>query len=132
MHFNSPRRSIFIIFAVKLRQTSSLFSGQAYYEDTDLSMHINHDLGKRIWYQPLAVARHYEHASFGMKDAVKLTREGKEVFSRRWKSELNEHYSNDLVTSKILARDSRRDSHNILYIGQLIPRRNITDEGQSR
>ena len=45
---------------------------EVYYEDTDLSMHINHVLGKKIWFQPLAVARHHEHASFGHSEAVQF------------------------------------------------------------
>jgi len=44
----------------------------AYYEDTDLQMHINHALNKNIWFQPLAVARHQEHASFTHSGAVQL------------------------------------------------------------
>uniref|UniRef100_A0A7S2EV24 Glycosyltransferase 2-like domain-containing protein n=1 Tax=Ditylum brightwellii TaxID=49249 RepID=A0A7S2EV24_9STRA len=36
-----------------------------YYEDTDLQMHIQHDLKREIWLQPNSVARHDEHGSFG-------------------------------------------------------------------
>ena len=46
-------------------------------------MHINHDLGKEVWFQPLAVARHHEHGTFG-SDSVSLMQAGQKVFAKKW------------------------------------------------
>ena len=59
-----------------------------YYEDTDLQMHIQHDLGKEVWLQPLAVARHEEHGSFGQEGSRALIQEGRKTFSVKWFSAL--------------------------------------------
>lgn len=55
-----------------------------YYADTDLCMGIFHELGKWIWYQPLAVAHHQEHASFGSNITALLMWEQGLVFQEKW------------------------------------------------
>ena len=64
----------------------------AYCEDTDLQMHLQHDLGKEVWLQPAAVAFHDEHGSFGNKAAMENMQAGKKVFFSRWKDALLEHH----------------------------------------
>ena len=60
---------------------------EAYYEDTDLQMRLTHTLAKRVWYQPLAVARHHEHGSFG-GNVSKLMRQSHATFYQRWHAAL--------------------------------------------
>ena len=56
---------------------------KAYYEDTDLQMHIQHDLGNEVWFQPDAVALDVEHASFGIS-STGLMQESSKVFFSKW------------------------------------------------
>ena len=100
---------------------------EAYYEDTDLQMHIRHDLGKEIWYQPLAVAMHAEHGSFG--DSAKgLMQRSAIVFRERWRGKLDSLYTegSSLQPATILrSRDSRRNTASVLYVDELLPRLRI-------
>jgi len=96
----------------------------AFYEDTDLQMHINHDLGKEVWLQPLAVARHHEHGTFG-SESVKLMQAGQKVFAEKWAGPLQEHFHPPGRADPLHilhARDGRRNQvPNILYLDSLIP-----------
>mmetsp|Transcript_27131 Transcript_27131/g.42173 ORF Transcript_27131/g.42173 Transcript_27131/m.42173 type:complete len:524 (+) Transcript_27131:756-2327(+) len=107
-----------------------------YYEDTDLQMHIQHDLGKEVWLQPLAVARHEEHGSFGQEESKALIEIGRQVFLEKWKDALEKNHlplpwnEKPEIKEKLLfhASDLRaRNPHNsnILYIGAVDP---ITSE----
>mmetsp|Transcript_43337 Transcript_43337/g.114071 ORF Transcript_43337/g.114071 Transcript_43337/m.114071 type:complete len:837 (-) Transcript_43337:328-2838(-) len=100
---------------------------EAYYEDTDLQMHIRHDLGKEIWYQPLAVAMHAEHGSFG-DQAVALMQRSAQVFRERWREQLDRVYTEGSASQPaaiLRSRNSRRDTTSVLYVDQLLPRRRI-------
>ena len=98
-----------------------------YYEDTDLQMHIQHDLDAEVWYQPLAIANHHEHGSFGQSDAVRLMEKGAEVFRNKWKDHLPEHVFPNLdqwERSLLLASDIRSrlpNKVNLLYLDERIP-----------
>eukprot|EP00550_Attheya_septentrionalis_P009137 CAMPEP_0198285732 /NCGR_PEP_ID=MMETSP1449-20131203/4967_1 /TAXON_ID=420275 /ORGANISM="Attheya septentrionalis, Strain CCMP2084" /LENGTH=684 /DNA_ID=CAMNT_0043983265 /DNA_START=220 /DNA_END=2271 /DNA_ORIENTATION=+ len=103
-----------------------------YYEDTDLQMYIQHELGKEVWLQPLAVARHDEHGSFGQKDSVTLMQKASKTFITKWQAIILEHhihapftltkYEQDvehLRASDVRARNPTKA--NILYLDTLIP-----------
>jgi len=62
-----------------------------YYEDTDLQMHIQHDLGKEVWLQPLAIVHHNEHGTFGTKESQHLMQKASKVFKSKWRSALMRH-----------------------------------------
>ena len=104
-------------------------SFSAYYEDTDLQMHINHDLGKQVWFQPLAVAFHSEHASFG-SGSVDLMRQGRKTFAKKWELALQEHMPHPgddqlkfLQASDIRGRTSGKG--NILYVDEHFAAKNM-------
>mmetsp|Transcript_4202 Transcript_4202/g.4836 ORF Transcript_4202/g.4836 Transcript_4202/m.4836 type:complete len:876 (+) Transcript_4202:264-2891(+) len=103
-----------------------------YFEDTDLQMHIQHDLKKQVWLQPFAVAYHDEHGSFGSDDSKKMMKQGHKIFKTKWASELAEHhvpppfplieYEQQLAflrASDLRARDPKKA--NILYIDERVP-----------
>ena len=97
---------------------------KAYYEDTDLQMRIRYELNQVIWYQPLAVARHHEHGSFGT-NAKALMQAGAVTFRNRWGRVLDASHrppTNDPV-GVMRASDRRMDrSFAVLYIDVLLPR----------
>ena len=97
---------------------------KAYYEDTDLQMRIRYELNQTIWYQPLAVARHHEHGSFGTS-AMALMQAGAVTFRNRWGRVLDASHrspTNDPV-GVMRASDRRLDSlPAVLYIDVLLPR----------
>jgi len=102
----------------------------AYYEDTDFQMHINHDLKKKIWYQPLAVAYHAEHASFGISNSDKLMKDGAKVFKNKWKDALQEHLPSPTSLregGKILraSHGPWRNATNILSMDWSIPDKSL-------
>jgi GT2 family glycosyltransferase len=98
---------------------------KAYYEDTDLQMHIQHDLKKETLFQPLAVANHIEHGTFSAHKAINLMQEGQIIFERKWHTALQQEHMdfNDSNQIALLhARDSRRKRlPKILYIDDGIP-----------
>ena len=99
---------------------------KAYYEDTDLQMYLNYDAGKKVWFQPLAVARHREHGGFGLDTAAKLSIESKKTFVARWGDVLSHHLPpSTKPIEDVRARDSRRDTISVLYVHQLIPRKRL-------
>ena len=65
-----------------------------YYEDTDLQLHIQHDVGKEVWLQPKSVALHDEHGSFGPEESEKLMESGSKRFARKWGAALKQHHVN--------------------------------------
>ena len=97
---------------------------EAYYEDTDLQMRIRYELNQTVWFQPLAVARHHEHGSFGAK-SVALMQAGAVTFRNRWSRVLDtshQPHTTDFV--KVMrASDRRMESMAaVLYIDALLPR----------
>ena len=102
-----------------------------YFEDTDLQMHIQHDLNKEVWLQPLAIALHAEHASFGKSDSSELMNTGKKRFKGKWNDELKEHVPTPFHLSEqqqhlefLRAGDIRGrkpDKANILYFDMSVP-----------
>ena len=100
---------------------------KAYYEDTDLQMRIRYELNQTIWFQPLAVARHHEHGSFGTS-ATALMQASAVTFRNRWGRVLDVSHrarppANDPV-GVMRASDRRLDSMPaVLYIDVLLPRR---------
>jgi len=65
-----------------------------YYEDTDLQMHIQHDLHKEVWFQPLAIAFHDEHGTFGTEESAELMKKSSNIFYNKWKDFLKaDHFS---------------------------------------
>eukprot|EP00586_Coscinodiscus_wailesii_P000698 CAMPEP_0172484550 /NCGR_PEP_ID=MMETSP1066-20121228/12048_1 /TAXON_ID=671091 /ORGANISM="Coscinodiscus wailesii, Strain CCMP2513" /LENGTH=752 /DNA_ID=CAMNT_0013249159 /DNA_START=284 /DNA_END=2542 /DNA_ORIENTATION=+ len=59
-----------------------------YYEDTDLQLHIQHDIGREVWFQPKSVALHDEHGSFGSDESVKLMQDASKRFAAKWEYSL--------------------------------------------
>ena len=101
------------------------------FTDTDLQMHIQHDLKMEVWFQPKAVALHAEHASFGNTDSVELIKKNAKLFKQKWKNSLITHIPNPhrlaphanhlavLTAADLRARDPTKA--NIIYFDQLIP-----------
>lgn len=56
-----------------------------YYEDTDLQLYIQHDLNKEVWIQPMSIARHEEHGSFGVEASAKMMQNSQSKFYAKWK-----------------------------------------------
>ena len=110
----------------------------AYYEDTDLQMHIQYDLLKEVWFQPKSIAKHEVNGTFGKVPAQVATMsvQSQSIFISRLKNALQHHFPNPLSTySKaidvnkglLLASDVRSrkaGAANILYIEELVPDRN--------
>jgi hypothetical protein len=63
-----------------------------YYEDTDLQLHIQHDLGREVWFQPKSVALHSEHGSFGAEKSKEMMKAGAKRFANKWKDALAGHH----------------------------------------
>lgn len=96
----------------------------AYYEDTDIAMHITHDLKRKIWLQPNAVLQHYEHGTF-KESSLKRMQEGRIIFQNKWSQALLTHNKPKIINrSLLIARDSRRNTPNVLYVDDLLPRLN--------
>ena len=64
-----------------------------YYEDTDLQLHIQHDVGKEVWLQPKSVALHDEHGSFGTTESKKLMQDAAKKFARKWNHKLSGYHA---------------------------------------
>ena len=103
-----------------------------YYEDTDLQMHVQHELEKEVWLQPRAIALHNAHASFGSEAGTKLMAEHSKIFKKKWDFYLRDkhlaapfHLSQQqqevtfLKANDLRARDP--SIANILYIDLDIP-----------
>jgi glycosyltransferase involved in cell wall biosynthesis len=103
-----------------------------YYEDTDLQLHIQHDLHKEVWLAPRAVAVHDEHGSFGADEAVNKMQAAQKLFYEKWKSSLiPKHVENPhrlpeeeknieiLKASDLRARDPSKAR--ILYLDAELP-----------
>jgi GT2 family glycosyltransferase len=103
-----------------------------YYEDTDLQLHVQHDLGSEVWYQPKSVALHAEHGSFGNEKSERMMQEGAKRFAKKWGSflkgnhvkppfELDEHAQGFefFKASDLRVRD--REKAKILYIDDKTP-----------
>jgi hypothetical protein len=102
----------------------------SYYEDTDLQLHVQHDLGKEVWFQPLAMVHHHEHASFGQAQSLALMQKGAIVFREKWKKALDREHlpSPKIDDTKSLLLERGRDTRlrksgrvKILYIDELLP-----------
>ena len=63
-----------------------------YYEDTDLQLHIQHDMGRQVWLQPKAIALHDEHGSFGAADALSKMEKASIRFREKLESFLSQHH----------------------------------------
>ena len=98
-----------------------------YYEDTDLQMHIQHDIQKEVWLQPRSVALHDEHGSFGAADATAKMEAASKLFVNKWKDSLQQNHlpnpyllqekEQSVVFLKASNRRARDESTpNILYI----------------
>jgi hypothetical protein len=107
-----------------------------YYEDTDLQMHIQHDLGKEVWVQPLSVAHHEEHGSFGNKESVNLMKKSHKIFIEKWREPLQKYHlpppfhlpQNEQDTVLVRASDIRwrkSDKASILYIDGSVPNKQM-------
>jgi Predicted glycosyltransferases len=107
-----------------------------YYEDTDLQMHIQHDLGKEVWVQPLSVALHEEHGSFGNKESLELMKKSHKIFFKKWREQLQKyHLPPPFHRPKIEQelkflragdiRGRKSDKASILYIDAHIPNRQL-------
>ena len=103
-----------------------------HYEDTDLQLHIQHDVGKEVWFQPKSVALHDEHGSFGAETSEELMDSGSKRFARKWGAVVKEHHVNppfefdeyrrDLEiwkASDLRARNPKKA--NILYFDEMSP-----------
>jgi hypothetical protein len=61
-----------------------------YYEDTDLQIHVQHDLQKEVWLEPKSVARHDQH--FGSEESEDLMIKARIKFRSKWKDFLEAHH----------------------------------------
>ena len=106
-----------------------------YYEDTDLQMHVQHDLGLNIWLQPSARALHVEHGSFSAEDIKAYMQKGSKVFVEKWGEALAEKHARNpwdldkrakkvafLKAGDVRGRDPTKAR--ILYLDVKIPSRN--------
>ena len=80
-----------------------------YYEDTDLQMHLQHDLHQYVWYEPNAVVYHAEHGSFGQKDSMKMMQKASKKFYKKWKWALNTYH--DVNPRSAINRGQRRNNN---------------------
>mmetsp|Transcript_7463 Transcript_7463/g.14124 ORF Transcript_7463/g.14124 Transcript_7463/m.14124 type:complete len:819 (-) Transcript_7463:1552-4008(-) len=107
-----------------------------YYEDTDLQMHIQHDLGKEVWLQPLSIAHHEEHGSFGEKESLDLMTKSRKIFFEKWKKPLQNYHlpipyhlpRKEQDTAFQRAGDLRgrkSDKASILYIDGRLPNKDM-------
>lgn len=105
-----------------------------YYEDTDLQLHIQHDLNKEVWIQPKSIARHEEHGSFGKEASARMMRNSQSKFYAKWKDKLEMYHvshpilefsgEEEINKRLLLASDVRTrlpSTSNILYIDELAP-----------
>jgi GT2 family glycosyltransferase/glycosyltransferase involved in cell wall biosynthesis len=101
-----------------------------YYEDSDLQMHVQHDLGKEVWFQPRAKVNHHEHGSFGHGQSATLMQKAVKVFRKKWKEALDREHLPSPKTPKAISvllergRDTRfrkSDLVKILYIDEKLP-----------
>jgi GT2 family glycosyltransferase len=103
-----------------------------YYEDTDLQLHVQHNLGSEVWFQPKSVALHAEHGSFGNEKSERMMQEGAIRFAKKWGSFLKGNHVKPpfqldelekgkefFRASDLRARD--RDKAKILYIDDKTP-----------
>ena len=101
-----------------------------YYEDTDLQMHVQHDLHKEVWLQPLAKLDHHEHGSFGQTESTAMMQKASSVFSKKWHHYLVREHLPAPETPEMLAalaepgRDLRlrtKGRAKILYMDERLP-----------
>jgi len=99
-----------------------------YNEDADLQMHIQHDQGKEVWFQPLAVARNHKPDDESFENGAELKRKAINVFKTKWKSALEKYhpkhpiYAQDVTFAKHSDLRSRNPTRaNILYFDLYIP-----------
>ena len=103
-----------------------------YYEDTDLQLHIQHDLGKEVWLQPKAVGLHDEHGSFGNEESTKLMQKASIKFYQKWQKHLEEKHvkapfgldKKEQEKSFFMAADLRARNKkyaNLLYFDEMAP-----------
>jgi GT2 family glycosyltransferase len=107
-----------------------------YYEDTDLQLHIQHDLKREVWFQPKSVAFHDEHGSFGNEESMKMMQDGATRFVKKWGHALEGHHikppfqlePKEQAKEFFRAADLRaRDTNkaNILYIDDKSPNKSM-------
>ncbi len=103
-----------------------------YYEDTDLQMHVQHEAGKEIWFQPTAIAYHSEHGSFNQNNAKTLMGSSAKRFLKKWSKKLEANHLENAHAFKKHARElqimrasdlrARNPSKaNILWLEQAAP-----------
>jgi len=103
-----------------------------YYEDTDLQLHIQHDLGREVWLQPKSVALHDEHGSFGTTESEKLMQVAAKKFALKWEHALKGNHVKNPFRLKQRERDNalfraadlrarNPEKANILYIDDKSP-----------
>ena len=103
-----------------------------YFEDTDIQLHIQHDLGLEVWLQPRSIALHEEHGSFSSSKATELMKNAALVFEEMWRTPLqHKHLPNPynlpehekkiafMKASDLRARDINKA--NILWLEQSAP-----------
>ena len=103
-----------------------------YFEDTDIQLHIQHDLGLEVWFQPRSIAFHAEHGSFSASKATELMNTAKVKFEKLWRTPLqhkhlpNPHHLSEhekalafMKASDLRARDINKA--NILWFEQSAP-----------
>ena len=113
---------------------SVTFRNYYMYEDTDLQLHIQHDLHKEVWLQPKSIAKHKEHGTFGAEASVKLMQDARRTLYTKWKDKLERHHQlhpslkfsekeeitkHLLFASDVRARNAATSI--ILYIDERVP-----------
>jgi Predicted glycosyltransferases len=107
-----------------------------YYEDTDLQMHIQHDLGKEVWVQPLSVALHEEHGSLGNKESLELMNKCHKIFFKKWREKLQKYHLPPPVNLPKIeqelaflrasdVRGRKSDKASILYVDGDVPNKQM-------
>lgn len=101
-----------------------------FYEDADIQMHVQHDLGKDVWFQPLAKVNRHKQGKLLKSPNVELQEKAAKVLRAKWRKVLERDHlppprSEQMVPLLLeLARDTRlrkSDRSNILYIDDRIP-----------
>ncbi len=91
--------------------------GRGYYEDTDLAMAVRNK-SMEVVIQPLAIVYHKEGNTFGAAQKQSLMAKNQQLFSQKWKDQLQYHLQPG-ASPQEAKRRLQRDT--ILWIDQTIP-----------
>ena len=101
------------------------------YQEADIQMHIQHNLGKEVWFQPRSEAFQVESLSLDPAESANYSKKYRKMFEKKWRHHLSKHHPNPYLIggnekeiAEIRASDLNARSPekaNILYFDQEIP-----------